>query len=108
MSKTWKAVERAVAQYLDGERVSCEGLGEKMPDVETEGFSIEVKSRQHYPKWLEDAMQQSEDNARDGRWPIVFLHRKFRNYPEDMVIMRASAFQHFTEVLSDVLQHWAF
>jgi hypothetical protein len=87
MSKTWKAVERAVARRLGGRRVPVTGRG-GAPDVEHERFAVEVKHRKELPAWLKEAMAQAEAAARDGKVPVVVLHERGQRHADDLVVLR--------------------
>ena len=87
---TWKAVERAVARLLGGERVGC--TGKATPDVVTERLAVEVKHRAKLPKWLMAAMEQSERNAPEDKVPVVVLHEKHQKHCQDLVILRLAHF----------------
>ena len=87
---TWKAVERAVAAILGGERVGC--TGEATPDVVTGRLAVEVKHRAKLPKWLLAAMAQSERNAPGDKLPVVVLHEKHQKHCQDLVVVRLAHF----------------
>jgi hypothetical protein len=87
MSKTWKAVERAVARRLGGRRVPVTGRG-GAPDVEHERLAVEVKHRKELPRWLKHAMVQAEAAARDGKVPVVVLHERGQRHADDLVVLR--------------------
>ncbi|GIV61536.1 MAG: hypothetical protein KatS3mg044_0402 [Rhodothermaceae bacterium] len=56
--KTWKAVERKVAERLGGRRVPVTGRSRgDAPDVAHAWLSIEIKHRARLPAWIEDAMR---------------------------------------------------
>ena len=77
---------------MKGVRVSNHALGQQTPDVETTAFSVEVKSRKTLPGWIEAAMCQAEDNASDGKLPLVVLHQVGRRHDNDLVMVRLGAF----------------
>ncbi len=72
--RRWKYVERRVAKLLGGTRVTRKGSAEV--DVEHKWLGIEVKSMEHLPKWLIEAMAQSEANSPKDKLPIVVLCEK--------------------------------
>ena len=88
--KTWKAVERAIAKRLSGQRVGCTGLA--TPDVTTDKLSVEIKTRQALPGWLRGAMAQSKRNS-NGKLAIVVLHQVGHRHDDDIVAMRLSDFE---------------
>jgi len=93
MPKTWKAAEKGVARALHGVRVSNQRLGMATCDVEAGMFAVEVKSRKELPAWLLDAVAQAKTNARDGRVPIVVLHKTGTRYDtSSLVIMEICDF----------------
>ena len=90
-NSTWKAVERAVAAKMGGERLSNHALGQQTPDVETSAYSVEVKSRT-LPAWLTNAMAQARRNASSGKLPLVVLHEGGRRHDNDLVVVRLADF----------------
>jgi len=92
--KTWKAVERAIAKRLGGERVGPSG--KSTADVITPTLAVEVKMRRRLPAWLTDAMAQAAA-ASDGRLPILVLHQKGQRHDGDLVILRLSDFETLAE-----------
>lgn len=66
----WKAHERTVATLLDGERQPLNG--KHGPDVLSERYSVEVKTRRALPDWITGAMKQAEQGAGE-RVPLVVL-----------------------------------
>lgn len=96
--KTWKQVERKVAEYFGGRRVPITGRTRgDVPDVRANGLCIEVKERQAFPKWVENAMEQATMAGEAGQIPIVFLHRYGDDYDNGIVMLHAS---HFRELLA--------
>lgn len=91
MGKTWKQVEREIAQRLGAHRVGC--TGKATPDAETDWLAVEVKHRARYPEWFTSAMEQAEANAKDGQLPIVVAHQKYQAYDQAIVMMRLADFQ---------------
>lgn len=87
---TWKAVERAVAEILGGERVPVTGRARgSAPDIAHESLAIEVKHRKAMPAWLLDAMAQAVASKRaPEQLPIVVLHPKGARYVDSLVIVR--------------------
>lgn len=86
-----KALERAIARRLDGQRVGCTGLA--TPDVLSDRFSVECKSRQSLPSWLVEAMRQAAHNAPEGKIPVVLLHQTGKRHDEDIVCLHLGDFQ---------------
>ena len=91
--KDWKACERRIAKLLGGRRVPVSGRtrGES-PDVEHQTLSVECKSRNKLPTWIEDAMKQAEASAKDGRLPVAVLHQDRAPYAESLVVLRLDDF----------------
>ena len=75
--------------------MSNHALGLQTPDVETNAYSVEVKSRKRLPAWLEDAVCQAEANASDGKLAIVVLHQVGRRHDNDLVVVRLKDFEDF-------------
>lgn len=91
MDKTWKRIERRVAELLGGVRVPVSGRGRgDNPDVLHPIFSIEVKHREKLPEWLFDAMQQAEASNRGGQVSLVILHKKGMPVPMSFAVIRFS------------------
>jgi hypothetical protein len=91
--KDWKACERRIAELLGGRRVPVSGRTRgDCPDVEHPTLSIECKSRKKLPAWIEDAMNQAEASAKDGRLPVVVLHEDRAPYAESLVVVRLEDF----------------
>ena len=108
---TWKDVERAIAKRLGGERISNKGLGlhdvktgAATTDVEAGLFSVEVKHRKALPKWILDALQQTSDNAKDGRIPIVLLHQARMHHDKDTIMLRLQDFERLCELLPQPIE----
>jgi len=90
-NQNWKSVERKIAALLKGNRVPITGRTRGYaPDIEHESFSIEVKHRKSFPKWLIDAFDQAIKSSKDGKTPIVILHGAGKKYEDSMVIFRLS------------------
>ena len=85
--KLWKSVERQVAKYFNGQRNPVHGSGAHS-DVSTPILSIEVKERESYPQWLEDAVIEAVANCEDSKLPVVVLHKKNRRLDDDWLIIR--------------------
>ena len=92
MAKPWKNAEKGIARAMGGERVSNRFMGLDVTDVVCGIFACEVKERKVVPAWLLQAMAQSERNARNGRVPIVALHRLGDRYNDALIVMRLSDF----------------
>lgn len=52
MSKNWKDFERFLAKNMDGIRHPVTGRQGEFPDVETERFAVEAKTRRVVPDYL--------------------------------------------------------
>ena len=91
--KDWKQAERRVAELLGGKRVPVSGRTRgDCPDVEHPTLSIECKSRQKLPAWIEHAMKQAEASAKNGQMPIAVLHQDGRKYRDSFIVCRLSDF----------------
>ncbi len=86
--KSWKALERWVAEYLGGQRV-----WQELQDVSHPVYSIECKMRKQLPHWLQDAVQQSITNAPPKKLPIVVLHEKGQPRGKSLVVIRLDLFR---------------
>ncbi len=89
---TWKAVERRIAERLNGRRVPVSGRAGQ-PDIAHPWLSIEVKHRRRLPQWLTGALQQAEWAAQPGQLPIAVLHEHGQRYREALVVVRLGDFQ---------------
>jgi hypothetical protein len=87
MSSTWKDKEREVCRDHDAMRTGPRGF--HLPDCtpETYPVSIEVKYRERIANWLQDMVDQSEDEAYDDYLPIVVLCEKGRRMGDNLVII---------------------
>lgn len=91
MDKTWKKIERKVADILGGVRVPVTGRQRgDAPDVLHRLWSIEVKHRKALPEWLFDAMEQAEESKKSAQTPIVILHQKGQAVIESFTVLRLS------------------
>lgn len=91
---TWKAVERAIAKRLGGDRVPITGrVRGSAPDVAHTWLAIEIKLRENYPQWLSNAMEQAEASRRGSQLPVAILHKKYKNHDDDLIVMRLSEFE---------------
>jgi alpha-beta hydrolase superfamily lysophospholipase len=87
---SWKAFERWVAKVTGGKRTG--NSGRDTADVQHEWLAPECKYRAKLPRWLTDAMEQAERNARNDKMPCVWLKAKGDRYRDSLVVMRASEF----------------
>jgi hypothetical protein len=98
--KDWKSCERKVAALLGGKRIPVSGRTRgDAPDILHSSLSIEVKSRKKLPGWIEDAMQQAEDSAKNGQLPAVVLHQVGCKYRDSLVVCRLGNFAEYLVVL---------
>jgi len=96
---TWKQVERAVAERLNGKRQGA--TGRTGPDVVGSWFVAEIKHRRRLPQWLKDASAQANGCA-GGRLPLVILHEAGQRHDNDLVMMRLADFENwFGDEVSD-------
>ncbi len=94
--KDWKVCERRIAESLGGTRIPvCGRARGDSPDIQHNSLSIEVKSRQRLPAWIEDSLQQVEACAENGQLPIAVLHQDRLPYPESLVVMRLEEFSNY-------------
>lgn len=90
---TWKAVERAIAKFLNGKRVPVSGRARgEAPDIEHQWLSLEVKHRKALPAWLADAMDQAQKSKQGEQLPMVILHEKQMRYEDSYAVVRLSDF----------------
>ncbi len=91
--KDWKSCERRIATLLGGQRVPVSGRGRgDSPDIWHHHLSIEVKSRRRIPDWIEAAVRQAEDCAKDGQLSVAILHADGARYLDALVVMRLEDF----------------
>jgi hypothetical protein len=94
--KSWKRVERKVAELLGGVRVPVSGRQRgATPDVEHSLLSIEVKSRKALPAWLVDALEQARAASATGRLPVAVLHQNHKPYRDALVVVRLEDFANY-------------
>lgn len=86
---SWKQAERQVAKRLGGRRVPVTGRARgDAPDIEHPLLSVEVKLRRRLPEWLQQAMQQAEAAARDGKLPVAVLHQAGARYDDALCLLK--------------------
>ncbi len=94
--KTWKAVERKIANIFGGKRVPVSGRGRgNVPDIDHPVFAFEVKCRPNHPALLRVAMDQAEksaENDESGKLPLVILHEWGQKHMDDLTVMRVKDF----------------
>ena len=89
--RTFKGVERKIAQRLAGERVGHLGGA----DVVTDWLSVEVKSRKELPQWLRDAVAQAKRNGGISQLPVAILHQVGQRHAGDLVVMTLADFENW-------------
>ena len=82
-TKTWRAVERAIARLLGGRRCHFEGK-----DVDAGEWSVEVKHGRQVPKTIIDWFGQAEQNAGDRKRPLLVLHPAGAAYADSLAVLR--------------------
>ena len=88
--RTWKRVEREIADLLGGTRVPITGRQRgDVPDIEQPWFAVEVKHRKQLPVFMHEAMEQAEAAAEGtDKIPLVVFHEKRSLYTDSYVMMR--------------------
>lgn len=89
--RTFKAVERALAKRLNGERTGHLGVA----DVTCDWLSVEVKNRKRLPQWVRDAIEQAKRNAGFSQLPIAILHQTGQRHAGDLVVMALADFENW-------------
>ncbi|MBI3960247.1 MAG: hypothetical protein HY328_15650 [Chloroflexi bacterium] len=89
--RTFKGVERALAQRLNGERTGQTGGA----DVQTDWLCVEVKTRKHLPQWIRDAIAQAKRNGGISQLPVVILHQVGQRHAGDLVVMTLADFENW-------------
>lgn len=104
-TNAWKEVEREHARRLHSEAGRTGPTGLDLPDSVSlrARLAVESKCRKDVPGWLQEAMQQSEDNMQ--RWnsretyarrlilPVVVLHQLGYLFDTDLVVLRLADFE---------------
>jgi nucleotide-binding universal stress UspA family protein len=91
--KGWKRTERKVAELLGGHRIPVSGRQRgDAADVEHPELSIECKSRQSIPRWLQEAGEQARAASRDGRLPVSVIHVRDGLYKDALCVIRLEDF----------------
>lgn len=91
--KGWKRTERKIAELLGGRRIPVNGrIRGCAPDIEHDTLSLEVKSRQSIPRWLQEAGEQARAVPRDGRVPVSVIHVQGKPYADALVVVRLGDF----------------
>jgi hypothetical protein len=87
-TEQWKAVERAVAPLLAGDRVPVTGRARGLhPMLRMRILSLEVKHKAALPNWLHDAMAQARA-ANDGtKANVVILHEAGQRYDRSYAVL---------------------
>lgn len=96
----WKAVERAIAGLVGGERVPVSGRTRGWaPDIRHRWLAIEVKSRKSQLKLLAEMMDQArkaaewyERRGEGNRLPVGIYHQTGSPYGHALVFMRLEDF----------------
>jgi len=100
MTKNWKAVEKRICEWLDGvipaTRNSKIFMGDAVEDIAWDGFSIEVKSRNIFPKYLYAWFEQATTNA-NGKVPIIIWHHDGMRIGKQLVVIKAEDFKNLVE-----------
>ena len=94
MSKTWKAVElRICRKYFHSERSGP--VGKEGPDCTDDSYpwGVQIKHGEKFPQWLEEDIQQAEDDAWEGHIPVLILHPKGAKDDDCLVVMRLGTFK---------------
>lgn len=103
-NKTWKNVERRIADILGGERVPVTGRQRgSAPDISHTIYSIEVKHRKSLPEWLHDAMAQANASRRGMQLPIVILHEENQPYAKSYVVVELGEFKNWYGEITEPL-----
>lgn len=82
-----KRAEKAIADILGGRRVGV--LGKE--DVNTNLFSIEVKSRKRFSG--KTFFDQSKSHCIQGKIPLVIVHIHGKSHSKDLVMMSLQDFE---------------
>lgn len=91
-NRTWKIAEQSIAGMMGGRRVSNTALGLRSADVETDAYSVEIKTRKAMPAWLMDAVNQAHRNCVGDRLALVVLHTVGQRRVNDLVVLRLGEF----------------
>jgi len=84
----WKDCEREFARLVHGRRIGILGKA----DVETDGWSFEVKARKKTPAFMARSMAQAVSGVRGDRRPAVIVHQKNDSYSAALVVLRLEDF----------------
>lgn len=93
--KTWKRVERKIAELIGGRRVPVTGRQRgDAPDIQHEWLSVECKHRQELPAWIMEAIDQAKASAAGtDKLPIAILHENRAGHSKDLVVMTLGDFR---------------
>lgn len=93
--KLWKATERRIARDLASTR--AHRPGKRSPDVSTELYAVEVKTRGQLPEWIKNALATARGHASGRQIGILVLHEKRGR--DDLVVLSYRDFiDHFGAV----------
>ena len=99
-AKTWKSIESRLANWLNGKvpavRKSKMYLGTNVEDISYGPFSIEVKSRSIFPKYIYEWFEQAKTNC-EGRIPIIIWHEMGMKTGEEIVLIKLVDFKAYCE-----------
>jgi len=93
--KAWKNTEIEVARLLNGKRLERTNYGKSQPDVITDKFVVECKSRKTLPVLFLKAWKQVLGYIKEykDKIPIVIFHQsRKRGYGKYFVIIELSDF----------------
>jgi hypothetical protein len=89
--KTWKRVELEVCKLFGGWRSGPEG--KQGPDCRGTGhFAVQVKYRK-CPKWLDEAVEQTQRDAKYYEEPVLVWYRKGKGLKKALVIQVIEDFE---------------
>jgi hypothetical protein len=95
----WKSVERAIGKILGFTR---EGpAGERGPDGITDRLVVQVKQREHYPRYLWRWVNEIREFRDAERMPIVVFHAKGQRYRHSLVLVRLDDFVEYVKGAGD-------
>jgi len=101
-AKSWKAVERNITGWLNKNgiipavRNSKIFMGEAVEDIAWNGFSIEVKSRGIFPKYIHEWFSQATANSK-GKIPVIVWHEDNTHTGNEVVVMKINDFKTYVE-----------
>jgi hypothetical protein len=99
-TKTWKAVERAIAKFFPGSKrrgSDFRGDNAGKSDLIFPGWSVEIKhsKRPTFGLMLGAVEQAITNKEKENDIPVAVIHKEGTEYKDSLVVMKLSDFSDF-------------